>query len=274
MANNKEIGSEAGESADRPASRLAELATRRTTRRQRRVWSGRVASWDQHGSAGLSRVTAAVLDAAAVRSGDVVIDLGCGNGQLSLPLAMRGARVLAVDVSPGMAGQLRTEAQRRGLDTLEVIALPIEELDLPAASADLIVSSYALHHLRDADKARLVHAAARWLRPGGRLIIADMMFGRGGSPRDRQIIRAKLSALLRKGPGGWWRIAKNAVRYLARVQECPISMEAWASTMQRAGLTDIVTSSVVAEAGLVSAQRPGPERPHDQAIAGLRAGVQ
>ncbi len=121
MANNKEVCSEVASSPGRPPSHLAELATRRTTRRQRRVWSGRVASWDQHGSAGLTRVTAAVLEAAEVQPGDVVIDLGCGNGQLSLPLAMRGARVLAVDVSPGMADQLRTDAQRRGLDTLEVI---------------------------------------------------------------------------------------------------------------------------------------------------------
>ena len=271
MANNKEVRSEATP-PERPAGRLAELATRRTTQRQRRVWSGRVASWDQHGSAGLTRVTAAVLAAAAVQPGDVVIDLGCGNGQLSLPLAMRGARVLAVDVSPGMAGQLRTEAQRRGLDTLEVIALPIEELDLATGSADLIVSSYALHHLRDADKARLVHAAARWLRPGGRLIIADMMFGRGGSQRDRQIIRTKVGALLRKGPGGWWRIAKNVVRYIARVQECPISMDAWVSIAERAGFTGIETSSIVAEAGLVSAQRPGPAQPQAPAT-GLRAGV-
>ena len=53
------------------------------------------------------------------------------------------------------------------------------------------------------------------------------MFGRGGSSRDREIIKLKLVTLARKGPGGWWRIAKNVARYLVRVQEIPISMEAW-----------------------------------------------
>ena len=40
-----------------------------------------------------------------------------------------------------------------------------------------------------------------------------MMFGRGGSRRDRDILRQKVIALAAKGPGGWWRIAKNLTRY-------------------------------------------------------------
>ncbi len=42
-----------------------------------------------------------------------------------------------------------------------------EKFWLPPASVDLVVSSYALHHLADADKQALVARAARWLRPGG-----------------------------------------------------------------------------------------------------------
>ena len=76
---------------------------------------------------------------------------------------------------------LQAESRQRGVVSLEAVALPVEELVLPAGSVDLVVSSYALHHLRDADKARLISAASGWLRPGGRLIIADMMLGRGGS---------------------------------------------------------------------------------------------
>ena len=240
-------------------------------RRQRRVWSGRVASWDKHGSANLTTVTAAVIAVAGVQPGDAVVDLGAGNGQVSLPLATHGARVLGVDVSPGMVSVLRSEARRRGLPTLEAISMPIEDLDLPAGSIDVVVSSYALHHLRDPDKAKLVQAAARWLRPGGRIVIADMMFGRGGSRRDREIIRLKLLTLARKGPGGWWRITKNVVRYLIRVQECPISMDAWTALLQAAGFTSIAASAIVAEAGLVSAQLPRSESVSDQA-AQQRAG--
>ena len=237
-------------------NRLARYATRHAAARQRHVWSGRVASWDQHGSVALAGVTAAVLEAARVQPGAQVVDLGCGTGQISLPLALEGAQVLAVDVSSAMVRRLQSEALRRGASGLDGLALPIEELVLPPGSVDLVVSSYALHHLRDPDKARLVSAAYGWLRPGGRLVVADMMFGRGGSSRDREIIRSKVAALARKGPGGWWRIAKNAARYLLRVQERPVAMRAWTAMLTQSGFADVTATVIVAEAGLVTGQRP------------------
>ena len=248
-----------------PPSRhwLARYATQHAARRQRSVWSGRVASWDQHGSAGLADVTAAVLEAARTWPGAQVVDLGCGTGQISLPVAQRGAQVLAVDVSPAMVGRLQSDAQQRGLLSIDALALPIEELALPPGSVDLVVSSYALHHLRDADKARLVSAAYGWLRPGGRLVVADMMFGRGATRRDRVIIRSKIAALARKGPGGWWRIAKNAARFLLRAQERPVSMDAWTAMLTRAGFAGVTASTIVAEAGLVTGRRPADPAPDE-----------
>lgn len=239
-----------------PAGRIGRLATAATVTRQRRVWSRRAANWDHHTSAGLEKVTAAVLAAVRVGPGDRVVDLGCGTGQISLPLAERGAQVLAVDVSPVMIRHLEERADERTVPGLECMTAPIESLALPPGSVDLIVTSYALHHLRDADKARLVAAAWHWLRPGGTLLVADMMFGRGGTSGDRAIIRSKVRALARKGIGGWWRIAKNSFRYLIRVQERPVSVSAWTAMFARAGFTYITASSIVAEAGLVTGRRP------------------
>ena len=202
-----------------------------------------------------------MLAAVDVGSRDQVVDLGCGTGQLSLPLAERGARVLAVDVSPAMVERLAEKARERAVVNLECLAAPIENLSLPAGSVDLIVTSYALHHLRDADKDRLVAAAYHWLRPGGSLVVADMMFGRGGASRDRAIIKSKVSALAKKGIGGWWRIAKNACRYLVRMHERPVSISAWTAMFTRAGFVEITTSSIVAEASLVRGQRPAQVGP-------------
>ena len=252
-----DLGPAPGRGQDQRAMRgLAEFATRSAARHQRNVWSRRVASWDQHGSAGLTKVTAAVIEAADVTPGTRVVDLGCGNGQIGLPLALCGAEVLAVDVSPAMIRSIQAEASRQGARTLHGLALPIEDLMLPPESVDLVVSSYALHHLRDADKAKLVSAIAGWLRPGGRVVLADMMFGRGGSSRDREIIRSKISVLARKGVGGWWRIAKNSYRYLVRVQERPVSVDAWTAMFVAAGFTAITASPVVAEACVITARRP------------------
>jgi 2-polyprenyl-3-methyl-5-hydroxy-6-metoxy-1,4-benzoquinol methylase len=255
-----------GQVTDQHAARaLAEFATRNAARRQRKVWSRRVTSWDQHGSAGLTKVTAAVIAAASVAPGARVVDLGCGNGQVGLPLARNGANVLAVDVSPAMIESLQAEARRQRLTRLHGLATPIEELMLPLASVDLVVSSYALHHLRDADKARLIRSASGWLRPGGRIVIADMMFGRGASSRDKEIIRSKVAALAKKGIGGWWRIAKNAVRYQLRVQERPVSADAWKSMLTSAGFTAITETPIVAEACMVTARLP--ERPEPRGSA-------
>jgi ubiquinone/menaquinone biosynthesis C-methylase UbiE len=234
---------------------LVRLATDGSIRRQQRVWSRRVNSWDHHTPAGLEKVTAAVL-AAACGSDDQVVDLGCGTGQLSIPLAERGARVLAIDVSQAMIGRLEANARDRSVGGIEAIAIPIENLSLPPESVDLVITSYALHHLRDSDKSRVVSAAYRWLRPGGSLFVADMMFGRGGTREDRAIIKSKVKALASKGIGGWWRIAKNGYRYLLRVHERPVSAAAWTEMFAQAGFVGITSTSIVAEAGLVTGRRP------------------
>ena len=205
---------------------------------------------------GLEKVTAAVVAAVNVQPGDRVIDLGCGVGPVSLPLAERGAQVLAVDENPAMLSRLDKIARDRSLSGLEVLTRPIDRLSLPPASADLIVTSYALHHLRDVDKQRIVADAYHWLRPGGTLVVADMMFGRGATSRDRAIIKAKVRVLARRGIGGWWRIAKNGYRYLVRVREHPASISTWTAMFARAGFTGITASSIVNEAGLVSGRRP------------------
>src|ERR1039457_7587390 len=112
MTDSRMNVTEIAPAADPGRHRLARFATANTVRRQHRFWSGRVATWDQHGSAALQKVTAAVIAAAAVRPGEQVADLGCGNGQLSLPLAERGAQILAIDVSPDMVEDLMQEAGR------------------------------------------------------------------------------------------------------------------------------------------------------------------
>lgn len=193
---------------------------------------------------------------AAVQPGDRIVDLGCGSGQLSLRLAADAASVLAVDVSQAMIELLEQHAAEAGLDNLSGRAVPIEHLELPAASVDVVVSNYALHHLRDPDKAVAVRTAGRWLAPGGRLVVGDMMFGRGGDRRDREIISSKVALMLRKGPAGWWRIAKNAGRYLFRVQERPISMAAWVALFEQAGLVDVRAVPVVNEAAVVVGTKP------------------
>ena len=185
----------------------------------------------------------------------VAVDLGCGSGQLTFPLARLCHQVLAVDIDTGAIDLLRTRAGQARLTNIEAIVHPLETLELPPASVDLIVSNYALHHLRDGDKRQLIERSFTWLRPGGRLVIGDMMFGRGATSDDREIIRQKISTLVARGPAGWWRILKNAVRFLLRFQEKPLRPAVWKSIIGAAGFASVRTFHVAAEAHVVSATK-------------------
>jgi SAM-dependent methyltransferase len=198
----------------------------------------------------------AVVEVSRVSPGERVLDLGCGSGQVSIPLARLGAEVVAVDISPAMIGFLSDNVAREGLRTVVGRVSALEHLELEPRSFDLVVSNYALHHLADEDKRRLIASIAGWLRPGGRLVIGDLMLGRGSDARDRAIIREKILVLGRRGPGGWWRIAKNAWRFTARTAERPLSMGAWVAILEEEGFRDVVARPIVAEAAIVLGVRP------------------
>ena len=244
-----------GVDASHPSALDQPPAAARGARRVRRLWDRRALVWEHHGAAGLERVVDAVLGAAAPVEGKAVIDLGCGNGQLSLPLARRGAQVLAVDISARMIETLAQKAAEEGL-RIETAVRPAQELVVDPGSIDLVVSNYAMHHLYDDEKRAVLAAATAWLRPGGRVVFGDMMFGRGATKQDREIIGSKVRVMLRRGPAGWWRIAKNAARFMFRVRERPLPMETWVQMFRDVGLADVQGARVVAEAAVVTGTKP------------------
>ncbi len=221
----------------------------------RRQWDRRVTHWHSHvtSAAAFERVLDRLVAIAGPGPGDTCVDLGAGTGFVAFALAPMVKDVLAFDISPAMARSMTERAREAGIGNVRAEVADLAELQLGPQSADLIVSSYALHHLHDHDKRELVLRAAGWLRPGGRLVIADMMFGRGGSQRDRQILRQKAAALAAKGPGGWWRIAKNMTRFgLGIGHERPATPGFWQSALREAGFAGVTFEPVVAEAGIVS----------------------
>jgi len=254
-------GSAPGQTADPlEASERRSLGSRIATgvsiRTQRRTWDGRADTWDTHNDAGMQKVASRAIELSHVRPGMVCVDLGCGGGRLAIMLAKEGADVIGVDVSDAMIDRMAAQARSEGIATIQGVVEPIERFSLPAGSVDLVVTNYALHHLLDADKAKVVASAFDWLRPGGRLVVADMMLGRGSTARDRQVVAEKVRAMAKKGIPGYWRITKNAWRYLFRTHERPITPEAWTQLFERAGFTDVSSVDVVSEAAIVTGTRP------------------
>ncbi len=223
------------------------------------IWDRRVAGWHTHvmSSAGFDLVRDRMLAIAVPRRGDACVDLGAGTGFAALALAPQVDSVLAVDISPAMAEALAAQAAQTGRRNVTTAVADLRTFRLPTASVAMVVSNYALHHLRDDDKRALAVEAARWLRPGGRIVIADMMFGRGGSQRDREILREKAMVFAARGPAGWWRIAKNLARYgLGVGHEHPAAPRFWQLALRDAGFTEVLFEPIVAEAGIVSGTRP------------------
>ena len=102
----------------------------------------------------------------------VVADLGAGEGWLSQLLARRAEKVIAVDNSPKMVAFGRAESKKKGIANLEYRLGDLAEPPIPEQSVDIVILSQALHHTANPQQA--VAAAAKLLRPGGRLIVLDL----------------------------------------------------------------------------------------------------
>jgi SAM-dependent methyltransferase/biotin operon repressor len=103
----------------------------------------------------------------------IVADLGAGEGTLAQLLAQRAEKVIAVDLSPKMVEFGQALAHQNGLTNLEYRIGDIEEPPIDEKSLDLAILSQALHHAEHPQLA--LNAAFRILKPGGRLIVLDLV---------------------------------------------------------------------------------------------------
>jgi ubiquinone/menaquinone biosynthesis C-methylase UbiE len=198
-----------------------------------------------------------IVELADPEAGESVVDVGAGTGLLTLALARRGLRVWAIDISSAMCDYLRVKAASGGLESVEAVVSSAVSLPLVDECADLVVSNYCLHHLSDTDKRRALAEAHRVLRPGGRLVFGDMMFGLSlTGARDRRVVQQKVRALLAKGPAGMLRLASNSLRVLTGRWERPARAAWWCDALRDAGFIDVWVEELTHEGGIAHARRP------------------
>ncbi len=101
-----------------------------------------------------------------------VVDIGCGEGYLTIEAARWARKVVGVDRSAAVLARARQLAERRRVANIVWKRGEIERLPAADASFDVALLSQTLHHA--ADPGRALHEAARVLRPGGRVLILDL----------------------------------------------------------------------------------------------------
>ena len=100
-----------------------------------------------------------------------VVDLGTGTGQLAEMVAPHVAHVLAVDESTAM---LKAAARRVArFDNVDLKQATVESLPIESDSVDLALAVMVLHHVAEPERA--LDEVSRVLKPGGRLVVVDMM---------------------------------------------------------------------------------------------------
>jgi arsenite methyltransferase len=125
-----------------------------------------------------------ILDRTQLRGDELVLDMGCGRGAVLTAVGRRltTGRVTGVDIwsttdQSGNAKEVALgNASLEGVgDRVQIETADMRVLPFPDASFDLVVSSLAIHNIRsNADRRRAIGEGYRVLKPGGRMVIADI----------------------------------------------------------------------------------------------------
>jgi len=133
-------------------------------------------------------VPTAVAD---LHEGETVLDLGSGAGADVLISAQRvgtSGRAIGLDMTDEMLELARTNAAQAGVGNVEFVKGYIEDIPLPDASVDVVISNCVINLA--GDKSKVLAEAARVLRPGGRFAVSDVI----ADPDMDEATRADMAA--------------------------------------------------------------------------------
>ena len=120
-----------------------------------------------------------------------------------------------------------------------------------------MVSNYCLHELSHAEKYRALAEARRVLKPGGRIVIGDMMFSLNPiHARGRRVVGRVVWKIARRGLPGVWRLLKNVARLLTGRWENPADAAWWENAFKISGFENVRIEVLDHEGGIAVGEVP------------------
>ncbi len=138
---------------------------------------GYVAGYDRkQGYPGVQDDLEALTVLGVLGAESTVVDLGAGTGRFALAAAAMCRRVIAVDVSAAMLAHVRRTADESAVANVECVRAGYLDYEHQGGPADVVYTRNALHQLPDFWKGLALHRVASMLRPGGVLVLHDLVY--------------------------------------------------------------------------------------------------
>jgi len=184
-----------------------------------------------------------VVESSGVKEGELVLDIGCGTGLLSLKfLEKADCLIYGIDSSPEMLEIFKEKIAKLNLS--EKISLELEDaenLDFKNENFDIIASTVTLHHVKD--KYPVIKRIYDLLKPGGRFLMGDIDMDTTGDLRDPERLLRIIDylkeeyvlALKEGGVEAFSRMYDNGKKHILNDGEYCISFKQWKEICKKAG---------------------------------------
>lgn len=131
-----------------------------------------------------------IMELLQIQEGEIVSDLGCGIGYLTLPAAQRvgsGGFVFGLDIQEAMLVEALARSRQNNLHNIAWVLTPPDRISLPAESVDCLTMVMVAHEIPD--MGGTLKECRRVLRPGGRVGIVEwnQTFTEIGPPLDHRL---------------------------------------------------------------------------------------